>query len=78
MCKLIKSGLSVISAHAAFADTTERHGAGGKMDDGIVDTATAEVTAVKDFLLSSFVFTEEIQCQQIGRASCRERVSSPV
>ena len=56
MCKLIKSGLSVISAHAAFADTTERHGAGGKMDDGIVDTATAEVTAVKDFLLRICLF----------------------
>lgn len=65
MCKLIKSGLAVISAHAAFADTAKRHGTGSEMNDGVVNTTTAEVTAVKDFLLSSFVFTEELQCQRM-------------
>ena len=41
-------------------DTAKWHGAGSKMDDGVVDAAAAEVTQIQYFFLRFFVFTEEI------------------
>ena len=42
MCKCIKSGLSVVTAHAAFAKSAERHFACGKVNQCIVNAASAE------------------------------------
>ena len=42
MSKGIKTGFSVIAAHAAFAESPEPHFAGSKMNDYIIDTSPAE------------------------------------
>ena len=40
--KVIETGLAVVGAHAALAETAEAHCAGGQMDDRVVDAAAAE------------------------------------
>ena len=51
---------AVVSPHSALTDTAKWHGAGSKMDDGVVDAAAAEVTQIQYFFLRFFVFAEEI------------------
>lgn len=46
----LESFLSVIASHTAFPEAAERHFAGGKVDDHIVDTAAAEATFGGDLL----------------------------
>lgn len=41
----IKADLSVVSAHAAFAETAKAHLRGGEVDDSIVDASSAKPAA---------------------------------
>ena len=62
----IKADLSVVSAHAAFAETAEAHLCGGKMDDGIVDASSAKPAAGCNLLCRRFVGGEEVKRQRMG------------
>ena len=55
----------MIASHAAFSDTAKWHLAGSKMDNGIVDAATAKMTSGKDFLFGSRIFGEKIECKRV-------------
>ena len=54
MGKGIKSGFAMIRAHATFAEAAKAHFCCGKMDNGIVDTATTETSMGNDFICSLF------------------------
>lgn len=41
----VKAVPAVVGSHAAFAEASKAHLAGGKMDDGVVDAAAAEAAA---------------------------------
>ena len=58
-----KSVQTMVRAHAAGAESTESHLAGGQMNDRVVDAAAAKTTAVHDLSGSRFVPGEQIQCQ---------------
>ena len=55
----------MIASHAAFSDTAKWHLAGSKMDNGIVDAATAKMTSGKDFLFHSRIFSEKIERKRV-------------
>ena len=55
----------MIASHSAFPDTAERHLAGGKVDDSIVDAATAKMTSGKNLLFSSKIFSEKLECKRV-------------
>ena len=65
MGKGVKPGLSVISAHAAFAKTAESHLRSSKMNDGVVDTSAAKAAAGGDFFCRCFVRGKEIKSQRM-------------
>ena len=54
MGKGIKSGFAMIRAHATFSEAAKAHFCCGKMDNGIVDTATTETSMGNDFICSLF------------------------
>ena len=45
----VKTGLSMISAHTAFAKSAEAHLCGGQLNDSIVDASSAEAAAGSNF-----------------------------
>ena len=45
MPKTFKTGLSMIAAHAASTNSTEGHGTGGQVDDGVINAAAAKMAA---------------------------------
>ena len=55
MAEGLESGAAVIPTHAALTHTSEGHGTGGEMNDGVVDAAAAEVTQIQYFFLRFFV-----------------------
>ena len=55
MGESIKSGLPVISAHAAFSEPAKSHLACGKVDDGVIDASAAEAAQGGYFLHRIFV-----------------------
>ncbi len=61
----VKAGLSVISSHTAFAKSSEAHFCGGQVDDGVVDTSSAESAAGGDFFCRCFVRGKEIKSQRM-------------
>ena len=65
MAEGLESGAAVIPAHAALAHTSEGHGTGGEMNDGVVDAAAAKMAVIQDPSLGFFIFTEEIQRQRM-------------
>ena len=46
MAEGLESGPAMVAAHAAFAHTSEGHGTGGQVDDGVVDAASSKMTVV--------------------------------
>ena len=48
MAEGLESGAAVVAAHAALAHTAEGHGAGGEMNDGVVDAAAAKMAVIQD------------------------------
>lgn len=62
MAKGLESGTAVIPTHAALTYAAEGHGAGGEMNNGVVDAATAKMAVIQDPSLGFFIFTEEIIC----------------
>ena len=65
MAEGLESGAPVIPTHAALTYAAEGHGAGGEMNNGVVDAAAAKMTVIQDPSLGFFIFTEEIQCQRM-------------
>lgn len=63
MRKGIKSGFSVISAHAAFTKSAEAHFRSSQMNDCVVDTAAAETAAGSNFFCRRFVGSKKVKCQ---------------
>ena len=43
MAESLESGASMVAAHAALTYAAEGHGAGGKMNNGVVDAASAKM-----------------------------------
>ncbi len=60
-----KTGFSVVGSHAAFTETAKSHFAGGQMDDGIVDAASAKATVSGDIAGCFFIPGEEIESQRM-------------
>lgn len=60
MRKGIKSGFSVISAHAAFTKSAEAHFRSSQMNDCVVDTAAAETAAGSNFFCRRFVGSKKV------------------
>ena len=65
VAECVKSGLAVVSAHAAFPKAAETHLRGGKVDDGVIDAAAAEAAARGHFPCSLFVRGEDVQRQRM-------------
>src|SRR5699024_9117292 len=61
----IKADFSMISAHAAFTKSSKSHFCSGKMDDRIIDAATAESAAGSHFFCRRFVGSKEVQRQRM-------------
>ena len=61
-----EAGFAVVGAHAALTHTAKAHGAGGQMDDGVVDAAAAIAAAGCDGINAFAVFGEEIEGQRLG------------
>ena len=51
MGECLEALFSMITAHAAAANTAEPHVMGRQVDDGIIDTATPEGAPVQNLLL---------------------------
>lgn len=64
--KSVKAVPAVVGAHAALAEASEAHLAGGQMDDGVVDAAASEAAARGDMPGHTFVGGKEIQGQRVG------------
>ena len=47
----VKADLSMVSAHAAFTKSSKSHFGSGKMDDRIIDAASAEIRSGKSLSL---------------------------
>lgn len=62
----VESGLTVVSTHAAFPEAAEAHLRGGKVDDGVVDTAAAEAAARGHLPCGLLVRGEDVQRQRMG------------
>ena len=60
----IKAGFAVVGAHTAFPHAAKAHGAGGQVDDTVVDAATAKGTAGGDGLHKLLVLGKYIQRQR--------------
>ena len=65
MAEGLESDAPVIPTHAALTYAAEGHGAGGEMNNGVVDAAAAKMTVIQDPSLGFFIYTEEIQCQRM-------------
>ena len=61
-----KTGFSVVGTHATLAEAAEAHLAGGQMDDGIVDAATAKNAMGSHKPGSLFVTGEKIKRQRMS------------
>lgn len=48
MAKGLESGAAVIPTHAALTYAAEGHGAGGEMNNGVVDAAAAKMAVIQD------------------------------
>ena len=59
----VKALLSVIRAHSAGTDTAKAKITAGKMDDGVIDTAAAELNARSDFLYGRLMAGEQVKGQ---------------
>ena len=62
MAEGLESGAAVIPTHTALTHAAEGHGAGGQVNDSVVDAAAAKMAVIQDPSLGFFFFTEEIQC----------------
>ncbi len=59
----------MVGPHAALPNAAETHGAGGQMDDYVIDTAAAEAEAAHGLPDPGAVLGEEIEGQRLGPAS---------
>ena len=66
MCEFRKSGLTVIAAHTAFSYTAKRHLTGSKMNQCVVDAATAKPAHLQNRFLHLFVFRKAVQGKRFG------------
>ena len=66
MCEFRKSGLTVIAAHTAFSYTAKRHLTGSKMNQCVVDAATAKPAPLQNRFLHLFVFRKAVQGKRFG------------
>ena len=79
MGERVKARLPVVGAHAAFPHAAKAHGAGGQMDDHIVDAAAAEPAPLRDERLMGLVRGEQVERQRLGPAvQQRHRILQPV
>ena len=62
----IKAVFPVVSSHTALAKASESHLAGGQVDDGIVDTAAAELAPGGHLPGNGLVGGEEVEGQRVG------------
>ena len=69
----VESGLTVVSTHAAFPEAAEAHLRGGKVDDGVVDAASAEAAARGHLPCGLLVRGEDVQRQRMWRLGRRAR-----
>ena len=69
MCKCIKSGFSVVTAHAAFAKSAERHFACGKVNKCIVDAASAEPDSCNYIFRYMCISCKNIKCKRMGHGT---------
>ena len=46
MAEGLESGAAMIAAHAALSHATEGHGAGGQVNDGVIDAAATKMAVV--------------------------------
>ena len=58
---------SVVGAHSARAEAAESHFAGGKMDDGVVDAASAKAATGSHLLCRLFIGGKQVE----GEGACR-------
>ncbi len=59
-----KTVFAVVGAHAACAETTESHFAGGEMNNGVVDAASAKTASGSNFFYRLFVGGKEVKCER--------------
>ena len=64
MAEQFKALFSVIASHSARTDTPESHIAGRKVDDRVVDTASAEAAVFQDLLFMTAASRKQIQRQR--------------
>ena len=62
----VKTNFSVVSTHAAFAESSKSHFRGGQVNDGVINTSSAEAAAGSDFLCRHFVGGKEVKRQRMG------------
>ena len=60
-----ESVFSVIRTHTALAESSESHFTGGKVDDRIVDTSSAESTSGSYFSCRCFIRCKDIKSQRV-------------
>lgn len=59
--KGVKPCLAVVCSHAAFTKSAKAHGAGGKVDDGIIDTSAAKATSGGDHFFDVCIVGKQIE-----------------
>lgn len=62
----VKSGLSVVSSHAAFAKAAKAHFAGGQVDDSVIDAAAAKAAAGSNLTDRRLIGGKQIEGQRMG------------